>query len=187
MWHTPQGVRVLRGPEAHLFKTGVLLLQEQIEDSLDSAEYDLNIPTGVSTFDMLEPEEKYIAIAAVARGLLSSKAQAETTVPWHQAAIYAIYRTLKTNVQVEIGMERQTDIRQQIKNAYLQASDAVGEYDTVIDLEHDHCTEWHARIDLLTTLVVNVESAQQPTKGPGISHDKFKKAENFLKRLRRER
>jgi hypothetical protein len=188
MWHTPQGVRVLRGPEARLFLAGVLLLQDQVEDSLDSADQELNIPTGSPTFDAMEPEAKIIALAVVTKGLLDAKTQAVNLEQWHQSAVLAVYMTVKTNVQVEIGMERSTEIRQQIRDAYLQSADKMGEYDTLIDLEHDTCTEWHTRIDSLTARVVDLEAARKTSRGgPSISSRTFNKSQEYLTGLRHER
>lgn len=163
----------------------MLLLHEQVEDFLDSADPDLNIPVGVPAFDVLEPEGKYIALAEVARGLLRNKSPAERVEPWHNATVLAVYRTIKTNVQVEIGMERHTEIRQLIAGAYLQIADKVGEYDTVISLEQDTCSEWHARVDALTANVVNIEQAmREHNGGPNINDKEFSKSERFLQRLR---
>jgi hypothetical protein len=185
MWQTPQGVRVLRGAEARLFRTGVLLLHEQIADFLDNADPELNIPTGIPIFDSLEPEGKTIALAEIAKGLLRTKSPAEAIKPWHNAAVLAVYRTIKTNVQVEMGMERHTEIRKQIANAYLQTAEIVGEYDTVINLEQDTCADWHLRVDTLTTQVANIDLAEH-AGGPNINNKAFVKAERFLQGLRRE-
>jgi hypothetical protein len=61
-------------------------------------------------------------------------------------------------VQLEIDWERQTEIRQLIKDAYLQVSDNFGEYDTIINFEQDSCSEWHTRIDRLQNQIVDKEA-----------------------------
>lgn len=180
MWQTPKGIRVLRGDEACLFQTGVLLLHDQIED------FGTNL-TGIPNYDQLSPEEKCIALATVAKGLLLDT---QAVKWWHDERNYmptiaAVYEALKTNVHVEISLEGQVDIRQKIKAAYLQVSADFGEYDTVINLEQDNYSEWHARIDVLAAEVVVVP--EYSLESPDIDLNNLESAELYLQELRNEK
>jgi hypothetical protein len=151
MWATPRGIRSLEKAEATLYNMGVLLLQEQIEDSFEDPS--LRYSTRVPIFDKMRPEEQYVCLAFASRGLLSdSKA---TGQDWHFASVYAVYQILKENLQVEMQMEQQTDIRDQIALAYLQTTKSLGEYDSVINVNHDSLSDWLSRIEVLSDIVVD--------------------------------
>ena len=185
MWQTPQGIRVLHGPEALLFQTGVLLVYDQIEDVFDIAE--LDISTGIPIYDALEPKAKCIALASIAKGLLTTYNQYVIPITdWHQATILAVFQTLKTKIQVEIGLENHFDIRQQIKNVYLQDTESFGEYDTVIDIEYDSYNEWEIRLNAIASKIVDSEiSTKISTNGPLISDKSLIAAQKYLQGLRR--
>ena len=63
MWPTPGGERVLRPCEWNLFREGLSLLWDQVEDSMDEPELCF---TGVRVFDQLDPKTKLAMLAFVA-------------------------------------------------------------------------------------------------------------------------
>jgi hypothetical protein len=66
MWRTPSGERVLQSCEWRLFREGLSLLRDQVEESMDDPELCM---TGVRVFDRLEPAAKFAVLALVGSAL----------------------------------------------------------------------------------------------------------------------
>ena len=88
MWHTPQGDRTLCGPEAELFRHGLLAMARR---------NDHRIHRGY--FSRLTARERLVALAHVARALLDGLEPAPDLHAWNEAAIYAVYCFLRHDAQ----------------------------------------------------------------------------------------
>lgn len=185
MWRTPQGTRILVDSEARLYKIGVLAIKEWLDDTLEIHDPYFTFETGVLSFDWMEPEEKLIALFVVSKGLLDGKSPALVLSPWHIATSYAVYANMKTMVDVEIDIEHTNYLRKNITDAYLEASDSLGEYDTVINPNDDNSEEWHDRIDTLAAFVVDVEIARNAVSrgAPHVSDSDIEDAHAYLRNL----
>jgi hypothetical protein len=80
MWHTPEGMRVLRGCEGRLFRLGVRALARRI-----------HFYHGRDYFGRLTANERLLALAAAARALLEPSAPFPGHTAWNEAAVYAVY------------------------------------------------------------------------------------------------
>jgi hypothetical protein len=87
MWYTPEGLRTLEGAEAELFRVGAMALARRV-DRYRSHGY----------FGRLSADERLIALAAAAKGLLESAEPYTGRSAWVEAAIYAVYCVLRKAV-----------------------------------------------------------------------------------------
>jgi hypothetical protein len=66
MWRTPLGERILEGAEWALFREGLSVLWDSVEESFDDPELCF---TDVQIFDRLEPAQKLAMLEAVGSAL----------------------------------------------------------------------------------------------------------------------
>ena len=88
MWHTPQGDRTLRGPEAELFRQGLLGTARRNDHGIFHG-----------YFSKLTARERLVALAHIARALLDRSEPAPELYAWNEAAVYAVYCFLRRGVR----------------------------------------------------------------------------------------
>ena len=106
MWRMPDGDRVLTEAEWALFRAGLGLLRDFIEQDI-SAQTD-DAETGVPVFDRLTPEQKLALLADTARALRDPAVPAPHHTAANEAAIMAVFSTLRGDLEAELdlaGME----------------------------------------------------------------------------------
>jgi hypothetical protein len=122
MWRTPEGERVLVGAEWELFRNGLCLSWDWIEDTFDDDDgYDF----GVEAFDRLQSPQKLALLALVGTALKDESLPRPEFTSHNEAAIAAIFRQIKASIELEIvapadcpPMSDPTSIRKLVLAAY---------------------------------------------------------------------
>jgi hypothetical protein len=119
MWRMQDANRVLTEAEWGLFRTGLDLLRDSIEEEIRSEADDAD--TGIPVFDRLTPEQKLALLADTAQALRDSA----TPMPHHSAAnegaIAAVFSMIRVELETELdaaGMEDEeepTEIRRLLR------------------------------------------------------------------------
>ncbi len=119
MWRMQDANRVLTEAEWGLFRTGLDLLRDSIEEEIRS-EAD-GADTGIPVFDRLTPEQKLALLAETAQALRDSA----TPMPHHTAAnegaIAAVFSMIRVELETELdaagmeGEEEPTEIRRLLR------------------------------------------------------------------------
>ena len=93
MWRTPEGVRVLTGSEAKLFRMGLSSLVAWLDED---AEWE----SGVKGFDALSIPERFALLERVAVALLEDEGDPPKQTAVNEGAIAAVYAQLITEVEL---------------------------------------------------------------------------------------
>jgi hypothetical protein len=88
MWRTQLGERVLRGGEWELFREGVSVLWDVIEDTPEDDPYE----TGVSAFDRLQRNQKLVLLASVGRALRDEDVPSPALTVLTEGTVAAVFR-----------------------------------------------------------------------------------------------
>lgn len=117
MWRMQDNDRVLSNPEWALFKIGLKLLWDMIEE--DIREEVNNVDTGIPVFDVLTPEQKLALIANIADALRNSEIPSPIHTAANEGAIAAVFSLLKVELESELEIaslnvqcENPTELRQ---------------------------------------------------------------------------
>lgn len=105
VWRTQLGERVLRGGEWELFREGVSVLWDLIEDSPEDDPY----PTGVNTFDRLQRNQKLVLLATVSRALRDEEVPSPKLTALTEATVAAVFRHILGLTLSEIEMDDAPD------------------------------------------------------------------------------
>src|SRR5262245_13630869 len=100
MWRTPDGNRVLTEVEWALFRAGLDVLRDFVEDDIRSN--DTIVATGIRAFDDLTPEQKLALLADVAQALRDPKTPAPHHTAANEGATAAVIATLRMELDVEL-------------------------------------------------------------------------------------
>jgi hypothetical protein len=98
MWWTPDGERVLRGPEAALFREALGVLTDFVRDDEKG---DL-CQSGISAFDSLQRSQKLAVLAEVGTALLCEEEPRPTLTAVREATVAVVYELVRDMVQLEI-------------------------------------------------------------------------------------
>ena len=142
MWRTPNGERVLTGPESALFRAGLGSLVEQV-DVLDH-DWDL----GVRLFDALSHPQKLALLAEVGSALLDPGVTPPPLTAIREAALAAVYAHIRSEMHVEIDLG-QNEFRKLVL-ACLEHEEPLEPHDPLRDPPCDDPHEWDAALDCLT-------------------------------------
>ena len=104
MWRTNIGDRALRGAEWGLFRQGLWLLWDHIEDAGDEPEL---CRTGVAVFDRLQPSSKLAMIALVGKALSSENEPCPALTALAEGTFAAVYAVIGQEIEIEIDMGRE--------------------------------------------------------------------------------
>lgn len=107
MWRTPDGERVLEGPEANLVRNAIADLAYWVEEEghgLDDA-----ASVGVTLFDALIWQQKLAMLAEVGAALFDPAVPSPKHSAINEATIAAIYATIRQHVENEIESSEPDD------------------------------------------------------------------------------
>jgi hypothetical protein len=104
MWRTPCGERALQSCEWQLFRAGLSLLWDQVEESMDDPELCL---TGVRVFDRLEPASKLAMMALVGSALLDQHEACPNLTALNEGTFAAVYAFIRQWIDVEIDSAKE--------------------------------------------------------------------------------
>lgn len=104
MWHTPDGVRTLTGPEAILVKASVGFMFDRLRVNEELGE--MSVPFDVAPLDRLTLAQQYAILAEVAGALLLPSLGPLELTAIREATVAAIYRTIYFCIEQEIDAER---------------------------------------------------------------------------------
>jgi hypothetical protein len=103
-WQTPDGDRVLCGAEGELVREALAVMVDQTADNLQSDERLFSF--GVAAFDAVTPTEQLAVIKDIAEHLLTETAGPLELTSLNEAGVYAIFRSLLTQIEIEIDVSR---------------------------------------------------------------------------------
>jgi hypothetical protein len=143
MWRTPSGERVLQSCEWRLFLTGLSLLWDQVEESMDDPELCM---TGVRVFDRLEPATKLAMLALVASALHDEHEACPKLTALTEGTFAAIYAVIRQWIDIEIDSAREDPLmtcgpdsmRNLVLVAYREAQSRWKEMDTYECPDDEH-------------------------------------------------
>ncbi|AGA26051.1 hypothetical protein [Singulisphaera acidiphila] len=135
MWRTEKGVRTLKVAEWELFREGIDLLWDAIEESFDFAG---DFETGVAIFDRLQPNQQIAMLLLVGKALRDKSEPAPDLTAMTEGTVAAVFEHLRREVGVEIDVEDDvrregpesaddiTRLRRRILTAYRKCRDFTG-------------------------------------------------------------
>jgi hypothetical protein len=101
MWWTPYGERALKGAEWRLFREGLDLSWDWVEDSMDDPDL---WPFDVEAFDVLQPSQRLALLAEVGNALKDESHPHPELTAHNEATIAAIFSNITTQVALEIDL-----------------------------------------------------------------------------------
>ena len=116
MWRTPTGDRVLDPAEWAVFREGLVLLWDLIQDEWDVTNGLSR--TGVTTFDDFQPGQKLSLLAEVGQALSDPAVPTPFHTAANEAAIAAVFAAVETYLDLELDTaEARTYLRELILQA----------------------------------------------------------------------
>jgi hypothetical protein len=103
-WNTSDGDRVLAGAEGELIREVLNLMVDELSEYIDDSNEDLSFEVGVEAFDSLTTSAKIATLRWVAEYLLEETAETLDLTAVSESAVYAIYRTLYSAIELEIEL-----------------------------------------------------------------------------------
>src|SRR4051794_35516913 len=100
MWRMQDDDRVMNEAEWNLFRVGIEMLWDYIEDERDE-EVCLS-KTGVHVFDVLQPEQKLALLADVAQALHDPTIPTPQHTAANEGTIAAVFAVLRQALEVEV-------------------------------------------------------------------------------------
>ena len=104
-WEASEGDRSLTGCEAELVREALAVMVDRVSENLDYRDVHPRWDFGVALFDELTPTEQVSVIQQVAAHLLTRTPQTLELTAVNEAAAYAIFRTIATEIEIEIDVE----------------------------------------------------------------------------------
>src|SRR3954469_13126721 len=101
MWWTPLGERVLRGAEWKLFRDGLAMVRDLVEEAKASDDPELG-SVGVEAFDQLQPNQKLALLARVGKALKDEGEPMPELTAHTEAAVAAVYAHIFSMIVMEI-------------------------------------------------------------------------------------
>src|SRR3954447_14828030 len=101
MWWTPLGERVLRGAEWELFRDGLAMVRDLVEEAKSSDEPEIG-SVGVEAFDQLQPNQKLALLARVGKALKDQGEPMPELTAHTEAAVAAVYAHILSMIVMEI-------------------------------------------------------------------------------------
>jgi hypothetical protein len=152
MWWTPDGERVLRGPEATLFREALGVLTDFVRDDEkgDLCQF------GISAFDSLQRSQKLSVLAEVGTGLLSEEEPAPTLTAVREATVAVVYELARDMVQLEIDDPQAAGGRPTWRESVLGAcrQRRVDDDDSLPSHDCEDLEEWDLLIQCLASSVL---------------------------------
>src|SRR4051794_9225829 len=101
MWWTPLGGRVLRGAEWELFREGLSMVRDLVEEAKSSGDPEIG-SVGVEAFDQLQPNQKLALMVRVGKALKDEGEPMPELTAHTEAAVAAVYAHILSMVVMEI-------------------------------------------------------------------------------------
>ena len=101
MWWTPLGERVLRGAEWELFRDGLAMVCDLVEESMSSDDPEIG-SFGVEAFDRLQPNQKLALLALVGNALRDEGEPMPELTAHTEATVAAVYAHILAMIVLEI-------------------------------------------------------------------------------------
>ena len=120
MWRTQDGDRVLTEAEWTLFRAGLELLCEAIEEDIRAGTDDAD--TGIAVFDRLTPEQKLALLADTVFALREPATPTPRHTAANEGAIAAVFSMIRVELETELDLagmedeeEKPTEIRRMLR------------------------------------------------------------------------
>jgi hypothetical protein len=127
MWWTPSGERALQGPEWELFREGLDVSWDWVEESMNDPDL---FPFDVEAFDSLQPTQRLALLALVGNALKDESLPHPELNAHTEATVAAIFSCIATQVAMEIDLKSEEDppevrtlTRKLVLAAFAQATD----------------------------------------------------------------
>jgi len=104
MWRTKIGETTLQGCEWDLFREGLWMLWDRIEDSVDDPGL---CATGVGVFDRLQPAAKLAMLALAGTALWDEKEPCPERTALTEGTFGAVYAVIRQEIEIEIDRGRE--------------------------------------------------------------------------------
>jgi hypothetical protein len=101
MWWTPLGERVLHGAEWELFRDGLAMLWDLVEEAKSSDDPEIG-SVGVEAFDQLQPNQKLALLARVGKALKDEGEPMPELTAHTEATVAAVYAHILAMIVMEI-------------------------------------------------------------------------------------
>src|SRR3954447_7868558 len=101
MWWTPLGERVLRGAEWELFRDGLAMVRDLVEEAKSSDDPEIG-SVGVEAFDQLQPNQKLALLARVGKALKDEGEPMPELTAYTEATVAAVYAHILAMIVMEI-------------------------------------------------------------------------------------
>ena len=101
MWWTPLGERVLRGAEWELFRDGLSMVRDLVEEAKSSDDPEIG-SVGVEAFDQLQPNQKLALLALVGKALKDEGEPMPELTAHTEATVAAVYAHIFSMIVMEI-------------------------------------------------------------------------------------
>src|SRR4051794_33363210 len=101
MWWTPVGERVLRGAEWELFRDGLSMVRDLVEESKPTDDPEIGL-VGVGAFDQLQPNQKLALLALVGKALKDEGEPMPELTAHTESAVAAVYAHILAMIVMEI-------------------------------------------------------------------------------------
>jgi hypothetical protein len=122
MWWTPQGERALKGAEWELFREGLDMSWDWVEESMDDPDL---FTFDVEAFDRLQPVQRLALLELVGTALRDESSPHPALTAHNEASVAAIFSNITTQVAMEIDLapedgtfEERTSTRRLVLAAY---------------------------------------------------------------------
>src|SRR3954462_4293036 len=101
MWWTPLGERVLRGAEWELFRDGLSMVRDLVEEAKSADDPKIG-SVGVEAFDQLQPDQKLALLARVGKALKDEGEPMPELTAHTEATVAAVYAHVLAMIVMEI-------------------------------------------------------------------------------------
>jgi hypothetical protein len=134
MWNTSEGVRVLQGDEWELFRTGVDVLWDDIEEGFRG----LPVESGIDVFDAMQPSQQLAVLADIADALNDQDIEPPSLTAVNESAIAAVFDAIRGYLSCEIEMD--PDVSQMWRRLLLAAF-LTTKYDKSEPIPNETCAD----------------------------------------------
>jgi len=153
MWKTPQGIRILCGAEAALFRDGVAVLVDFIHE--EASGHGLPMETAIPLFDHLSWTQRLVELDRVATALLIPSSPLIQPTAIHEAVVGAVFATVECMMQSECLFAEDEDWRRMVldacRDSLIDESDELEGYPSA---SCEDLAEWSWTIDVLTDQIL---------------------------------
>lgn len=104
-WQTSEGDRWLSGAEATLVRETLAFMVDHIGFNIDDGDEERLCYFEVELFDELTATQQLVIAKSVAEHLLTKTTKTLELTSINEAAVYAIFRTLATQIEIEVDTE----------------------------------------------------------------------------------